>query len=155
MNVLILFFFAFLAGPQVHISAEFLEWLRETYPFVRLNMIPPGCTSKVQIADIVLNRPFKVRMKACFNKHVTDDVLRQLRGGVPSNCVMHDLALSVLKPLSVDWMMDAHAHMKSLAPVVLEAYSKTGILKAWDAEFQVSVLFCSFVIYITSLFMAY
>ena len=127
----------------MHISAEFLEWLRDSYPFVRLNIVPAGCTSKVQIAYIVLNRPFKVKMKGSFTEHASNDVLRQLRAGVPTNSIVHDLSLSALKPLSVEWMLNAHEHLKTLAPVVLEAYSKTGIVKAWDDNFQVRNFFIS------------
>jgi len=47
---------------QVHVCEEFTSWLKETYPFIRLNIIPAGCTSKVQVADVVLNRPFKSRL---------------------------------------------------------------------------------------------
>jgi hypothetical protein len=91
----------------------------------------------VQIADIILNRPFKVKMKSSFNNYATKEVLTQLEAGVPSSMIVHDLSLSTLKPLCVEWMLDAHDHLKTLAPVVLEAYSKTGFLKAWDDEFQV------------------
>ena len=67
---------------QVHISQEFLSWLQLEYPFVKLNLIPAGCTSKVQIADICLNRPFKVCMKKAFMNHATNDVLQQVTVGV-------------------------------------------------------------------------
>jgi hypothetical protein len=77
-------------------------------------------------------------MKACFNKYATEDVINQLRGGVPCNMIEHDLSLSTLKPFCVEWMLEAYEHLKTLSPVVLEAYSKTGILKAWDDDIQVS-----------------
>lgn len=122
---------------QVHIAEEFLSWLRREYPFIKLNLVPAGCTSKVQIADIILNRPFKVCMKKAFMDHATNDVLQQVRSGIPTNQISHDLSLSSLKPLVVDWMLAAHQHLKGMEQVVREAYSKTGMDRAWDDKFQV------------------
>lgn len=77
-------------------------------------------------------------MKACFTSHASNEVLQQLRAGIPSNEIVHDLALSTLKPLSVEWMMATFEHLKTLSPVVLEGYGKTGMSRAWNADFQVS-----------------
>lgn len=76
-------------------------------------------------------------MKKAFMNHATDDVLDQVRAGVPTNQISHNLSLSYLKPLVVDWMLEAYEHLKELSPVVLEAYTKTGIANAWDDKFQV------------------
>lgn len=70
-------------------------------------------------------------------KHATEEVMQQLRDGVSTKQIYHDLSLSAIKPLMVDWMLEAHEHLKSMSPVVLEAYNKTGIAKAWDSQFQV------------------
>lgn len=125
----------------MHVAEEFITWLREKYPFVRLNIIPAGCTSKVQIADIVLNRPFKVRMKTCFVNHTSDEVLAQLRSGVATTEIVHDLSLTTLKPLTVKWMLEAYEHLKTLRPVVCEAYETTGMMAAWRDDTQVSLSF--------------
>lgn len=120
----------------MHISSEFMTWLRREYPFIKVNMVPAGCTSKCQIADICLNRPFKVCMKKAFMKYATEDVLQQLRDGVEAKQITHDLTLSSLKPLLVDWIIQTHEHLKSMSSVVVEAYTRTGIAKAWDSNFQ-------------------
>lgn len=122
---------------QVHVCDEFLKWLKQTYPFIRLNIVPAGCTSKVQIADVVVNRPFKARMKVNFMNHASNEVMEQMRAGVPSKDIVHDLSLSKLKPLVVDWVRDAFQHLKELGPVVREAYERTGMLKAWNEDTQV------------------
>lgn len=124
---------------QVHVADEFVTWLKETYPFVRLNIIPAGCTSKVQIADVVLNRPFKAKMKQCFMDYASNEVVDQLRAGVPSQEISHDLSLTKLKPLIVGWMRVTYQHLRALNSVVREAYKRTGILKAWSHDIQVTL----------------
>ena len=44
-----------------HRSAEFRNWVKDNYPWIKLVYIPGGCTGKVQPADVGLNRPMKVR----------------------------------------------------------------------------------------------
>lgn len=123
---------------KVHVAEEFVSWLKETYPFIRLNIIPAGCTSKVQIADVVLNRAFKARMKASFMEHASNEVMEQMRAGVASKDIVHDLTLCKLKPLIVGWLLVAFEHLQQLRPVVREAYERTGMLKAWCQDTQVS-----------------
>jgi hypothetical protein len=125
----------------VHVAEEFTSWLKETYPFIRLNIVPAGCTSKVQIADVVLNRPFKARMKVLFMDHASHEVMEQLRDGVPSKDIIHDLSLTRLKPLIVGWLLDTHQHLRDLHHVVREAYTRTGMLKAWVEDTQVMFKF--------------
>jgi DDE superfamily endonuclease len=43
----------------VHIAKEFIEWMKAEYPQLILVYVPANCTSKMQIADVVLNRPLK------------------------------------------------------------------------------------------------
>lgn len=75
-------------------------------------------------------------MKKAFMKYATEDVLQQLRDGVEAKQITHDLTLSSLKPLLVDWIIQTHEHLKSMSSVVVEAYTRTGIAKAWDNNFQ-------------------
>ena len=77
-------------------------------------------------------------MKMCFMEHASKEVVAQLRAGVPSNEIHHDLSLAKLKPLIVGWMLDAFQHMRELSHVVREAYERTGMLKAWSQDTQVS-----------------
>ncbi len=48
---------------SVHMSKEMAAFLKQEHPYVRIVMIPAGCTGTAQIPDLMLNRPFKVAMK--------------------------------------------------------------------------------------------
>jgi len=72
--------------------------------------------------------------------HATNGVMEQMKSGVPSKEIVHDLSLSHLKPLVVDWMRDTFQHLQELRPVVRECYERIGMLKAWSQDMQVSVL---------------
>jgi hypothetical protein len=43
----------------VHKSEEFRRFLRTHHPRIHLVFVPPNCTSKLQVADVILQRPFK------------------------------------------------------------------------------------------------
>ena len=42
-----------------HISKEFRAWMKAKYSILCLVYVPPKCTSKAQIVDVMLNKPFK------------------------------------------------------------------------------------------------
>jgi hypothetical protein len=44
---------------SVHKSEEFRKFLQEHHPNIHLVFVPPNCTSKLQVADVMLQRPFK------------------------------------------------------------------------------------------------
>ena len=91
-------------------------------------------------------------MKKAFMDHATNDVLAQVRCGMATNLISHDLSLSTLKPLIVDWMLAAHEHLKCMEPVVREAYSKTGMERARDNKFQVCWCFVCFLFSVTLIY---
>ena len=43
-----------------HRCAQFRNWVKDNYPWIKLVSIPGGCTGKVQPADVGLNHPMKV-----------------------------------------------------------------------------------------------
>jgi hypothetical protein len=51
---------------SVHKSEEFLLWMKEEYPHLIILFVPGGTTSKFQLADTSLNRPFKAAVKAAY-----------------------------------------------------------------------------------------
>ncbi len=67
----------FLDVWRVHISKEFLIWVKQTYDYIKLAFIPPGkliyslvlylfilgCTGVAQVCDLVVNKPIKDRIR--------------------------------------------------------------------------------------------
>ncbi len=48
---------------KVHISAGFREWMLDLFPLIKTMFVPANCTSKLQVADVVLQRPLKHRFR--------------------------------------------------------------------------------------------
>ena len=44
--------------------------------------IPPGCTSRVQVVDVSINKPFKDRVRYQFEEHLNKNVTRYMKGDI-------------------------------------------------------------------------
>jgi hypothetical protein len=53
---------------KVHTSEDFRNWLKENHPLVHYLYVAANCTSKLQPADVVLQRPFKHGFRKQFSK---------------------------------------------------------------------------------------
>jgi hypothetical protein len=51
----------------VHISAEFRGFMKENFPHILLLFVPANCTSKLQVMDVVFQRPFKHAIHQLYN----------------------------------------------------------------------------------------
>jgi hypothetical protein len=52
----------------VHISAEFRGFMKENFPHILLLFVPANCTSKLQVMDVVFQRPFKHAIHQLYNQ---------------------------------------------------------------------------------------
>ena len=77
----------------VHIPAEFLDWVGRTFPFLILIYVPANCASKMQVADVALNRPLKADYT---NGHMRVATARreQMSAGVEAAQVRFETAMS-------------------------------------------------------------
>jgi hypothetical protein len=53
---------------SVHISAEFRGFMKENFPHILLLFVPANCTSKLQVMDVVFQRPFKHAIHQLYNQ---------------------------------------------------------------------------------------
>jgi hypothetical protein len=51
----------------VHRSAQFRDWIKREHPRIHLTYVPPNCTSKLKLADVALQCPFKSCITQSFN----------------------------------------------------------------------------------------
>jgi DNA segregation ATPase FtsK/SpoIIIE-like protein len=95
----------------VHKSQEFRMWLRNTYPHIQLVFVPANCTSQLQVADVVLQRPFKHGIRQRFNEWAADTLRQQVQSGelVGLNPF---LKMSSIKPLLLQWIVHTWRKMK-------------------------------------------
>ena len=98
----------------VHISAEFLGWLEANYKQIKLAYVPANCTSVLQFADVVLNRPLKAAFTKQHMGFLIADYRRQIaRGTNPSDVAFSDV-VSKAAGRSLKWLLSAYSGLQSL-----------------------------------------
>lgn len=71
-------------------------------------MIPANTTDRLQLLDIIINKPAKNFLRNQFQEWYADQVCQQLKGDKAVQPV--DLKLSVMKSLSAKWMIKLYDH---------------------------------------------
>jgi hypothetical protein len=117
----------------VHISKEFRAWIKRNHPKTHLPFIPANCTSIHQLADVILQRPFKHAFCQEFNKFTMGVITSQLQA---SSKVKVDMKISTLKPKVCEWLFITWIHLTSKLDMVKKGWSHTWLLRAFDLEFQ-------------------
>ena len=107
----------------VHKSAEFRGWLQREYPHIHLVYVPANCTSKLQLADVALQRPFKSHISQCFNEWAAAKIADQIRGDKITG-IAAQFGMTTLKPLVLQWCVDSWKGLRE---------RKQLILGGWDA----------------------
>ncbi len=79
-----------------------------------------GTTSKFQLADIGLNRPFKAAVKATYHLWYAQDVGQQLHGHAVGE-VKVGTAVGVMRDLSVGWLLSSWERLNGDASIVKKA----------------------------------
>jgi hypothetical protein len=90
----------------VHKSEDFRRYLRTHHPRVHLVFVPANCTSQLQVADVVLQRPFKHGIRRRFNEWAARIIQEQ----IDQNDILGlspYLKMSVIKPLILQWCVDS------------------------------------------------
>ena len=107
----------------VHISKEFRDFIGNKHPYVRLVYIPPNCTSKLQVADVVLNFPFKHGIKRRFNAWATELIAEQVANGEPVGIKPH-LKMSQVKPKILQWALESWSSLREEKLLILKGWHK-------------------------------
>ncbi len=61
---------------SVHISAEFRGFMKENFPHILLLFVPANCTSKLQVMDVVFQRPFKHAIHQLYNQFQATEIAK-------------------------------------------------------------------------------
>ena len=118
---------------SVHISKEFREWMKNHHPKIHILYILANCTSIYQPADVIIQRPFKHAFRQAFNKYTMEAITKQLKAG---DDVHMDFKISKLKSHICEWLYVAWTNVSSRIAMVLKGWEQTGLLRAFDKEFQ-------------------
>jgi hypothetical protein len=105
----------------VHKSEEFRRFLRSKHPRIHLVFIPPNCTSKLQVADVVLQRPFKHGITTRFNEWACTQVVEQI---AESKIVglAESLKMATLKPLVLQWCIESWKVLKDQPALIVAGW---------------------------------
>jgi hypothetical protein len=110
---------------SVHKSAEFRSLIKSKYnKSLVLVYVPPNCTSKLQVADVMLQFPFKHHVKQLFNQHVNRWVGEQLQLGVDTINTKVLLKMSNIKPLLLTWCHEAWLTVKNNPVMIMAGWQK-------------------------------
>jgi hypothetical protein len=108
---------------SVHRSDEFRKWMAKNHPRMHLVFVPANCTSHLQVADVVLQKPFKSKLRERFGDWAATIIKQQALSGEITGLRTH-LGMKELRPLVLEWTLYAWNHLAS--PV-----GKEIVLKGW------------------------
>jgi DDE superfamily endonuclease len=95
----------------VHKSEEFRRFLRTSFPHIHLVFVPANCTSQLQVADVLLQRPFKHGIRQRFNIWAAS-VLKQQIDSDEIIGLSPFLKMGIIKPLILEWVMGSWSKLK-------------------------------------------
>lgn len=95
----------------VHKSEEFRLFLRTKYPHIHLVFVPPNCTSQLQVADVLLQRPFKHGIRQRFNAWAAATLKQQIDDNDIIGLTPF-LKMGLIKPLILEWMLGSWSKLK-------------------------------------------
>jgi hypothetical protein len=86
---------------SVHISKAFRDWCKQEHEdWLCVVYVPANCTSKLQPADVILQRPLKGAFRAGFNTWLIGVAQSQFEKGVTPSNVQLDFTIGLLREQS-------------------------------------------------------
>ena len=107
----------------VHKSEEFRMFLRSKHPRIHLVFVPANCTSRLQVADVVLQRPFKHGITSRFNQWAASLVAEQIADDKIIG-LSDALKMSVIKPMVLDWCVGSWKDLKERNDLIKQGWKK-------------------------------
>ena len=105
----------------VHKSEEFRLFLRTHHPRVRLVFVPANCTSKLQVADVALQRPFKCSIRRSFDSWAAEQLDQQ----ISSNRIVglaEQFKMVNIKPLVLQWCISSWLELQQRKDVIANGW---------------------------------
>ena len=107
----------------VHKSEEFRMFLRTQHPRIHLVFVPANCTSKLQPADVSLQRPFKHSITRRFNEWAVQQIKLQIQAGSVVG-LAELLKMATIKPLVLQWCVESWSVLKERRDLITDAWQK-------------------------------
>jgi hypothetical protein len=101
----------------VHKSEEFRLFLRTHHPRVRLVFVPANCTSKLQVADVALQRPFKSSIRRSFDTWAAEQLYQQISSERVVG-LAEQFKMVNIKPLILQWCINSWQHLQQRKDII-------------------------------------
>lgn len=126
---------------SVHISQEFRDWIKQQHPRIHLVYVPPNCTSELQVADVILQRPFKAGIRQEFNNWAAGIISEQLEAEDLIGLTPH-LKMSIIKPLVLEWCLHSWNKMQAGRQYIKMGWHTccVSLYDIWSLEKRVAVM---------------
>ena len=118
----------------VHISKDFICWLKISHPHILLIFVPANSTSVFQPTDVILQRPFKHGFRQQFDTYTSKNIGKQIDEKELENVELNT-KMSVLKPLLYSWLYQAWQHINKKT-MIKRGWSMCGLDQAFESSFQ-------------------
>ena len=83
---------------SVHICKAFREWCKMVHgQWLCVVYVPANCTSKLQPADVILQRPLKAAFRTEFNSWMIENSMSQFLTGASPSDVKLDFTIGTLR----------------------------------------------------------
>ena len=107
----------------MHISKEFRAFLAKKHPYIHLVYVPANCTSKLQVADVALNFPFKHGVKSRFNAWASFIVRDQIHEGNIVG-IKPFIGMTSVKPMLLEWALESWQSLKAEPLLIQKGWQK-------------------------------
>ena len=91
----------------------------------KLKNIPGGTTSRIQVLDVVINKPFKNNVREQFEEHMDQNLDLYVEG---------KLSVSERRILTTKWVANAWQHIKEQKVMIKDGFLKCGLSNNLDGS---------------------
>ena len=93
---------------SVHQSAEFRDWIYDTYPWIQIHYVPTNCTGLFQPCDVGIQQVLKLAIRRSALQDIINDTTEQLGHGVEPTMVTFEKWLPVVQDHSIQWLVNGY-----------------------------------------------
>lgn len=125
----------------VHKSEEFRLFLNMHHPRIHLVFVPANCTSKLQVADVALQRPFKSCIRRSFDRWAADQLHTQITAGSVVGFA-ESFKMKAIKPLVLQWCLDSWFELQQRKVIIADGWYRccTALYDVHDRDKRVAAL---------------
>ena len=115
---------------KAQVTEEVLQLLEDNN--VRVAMVPPNCTDRLQPMDVSVNKAVKNFLRQQFHIWYAEQVCEQLAKNRDDETV--DLKLSIVKLLGASWIIKAYDYITSQPDIVINGFKGSGLFDSITSQ---------------------